>query len=102
LICSVFSPPGIENTYEAHMLNGIYYYTLDSINSIFVLFKSYLVIRFYSHYSKWFTYEAEMLIKRFGFTPNIGFVIKAELKRRPFKILLVLILVVSIEAALMV
>lgn len=84
------------------MLGGTYTLRLDSIVSIFQLLKTYHFIRLYVHYSPWLTSETHQICRKFGFTPDLYFVIKTELKQRPFKVLIISMLTLSTLAGLII
>ena len=102
LMCSMVSPPGFNNVHQAKMLGGTYEFKLDSFMAILSLIKAYHFIRLYTHYSVWLSDETQHICKRFGFIPNFYFVIKTELKQRPFKILFLALTILSLLAALII
>ena len=80
LLCSFVCPPGVVGIFEARMLGGTYLFKIDSFVGILSLFKTYHIVRVYSHYSVWLSDETYHICKKFGFIPNLYFVIKTELK----------------------
>jgi hypothetical protein len=58
-LCMLFIPPGVDSGFDGYILGGGYYqYSYDAILCIFTLGKSYLVLRLYSHFSKWTSEDA--------------------------------------------
>lgn len=77
---TMVSPPGTNGQYATKLLGGMYLFKVDSLVSIISLCRVYHFIRLYVHYSKWLSGETHQICKRFGFVPDISFVIKTELK----------------------
>jgi hypothetical protein len=84
------------------MLGGIYSFNVDSLVAIFSVLRIYHFVRVYVHYSVWFTGETQLICKKFGFIPDLYFVIKTELKVRPFKVLLSAMFLIAMVAALII
>jgi hypothetical protein len=81
------------------MLGGTYLFRVDSLVAVLSVLKIYHFVRLYVHYSVWFTGETQLICKKFGFIPDLYFVIKTELKVRPFQVLLSAMLVMALVAA---
>jgi hypothetical protein len=84
------------------MLGGIYVFKVDSLVAILSVLKIYHFVRLYVHYSVWFTGETQLICKKFGFIPDLYFVIKTELKVRPFPVLFSVMVIMSLVAALII
>lgn len=97
-----FLPPAISAYYKVPLLGGTYDFKVDSLVAIFSLLRIYHFVRLYVHYSVWFTGETQLICKKFGFIPDLYFVIKTELKQRPFTVLVTMMLTMSIIAALII
>lgn len=54
------------------------------------------------HYSAWLTGETFQICRKFGFTPDLYFVLKTELKQRPFKVLICSMAALSVLAGLII
>ena len=98
LINCFFMPPAASAQFKTIMLGGEYTFRLDSLVAVFSVVRIYHFVRLYVHYSVWFTGETQLICKKFGFIPDLYFVIKTELKVRPFKVLLSAMLVVALVA----
>ncbi len=84
------------------LLGGQFKFKVDSLVATCSLLRIYHFARLYVHYSVWFTAETQLICKKFGFIPDLYFVIKTELKTRPFKVLVFMMMVISVVAALIV
>ena len=81
------------------MLGGVYTFRVDSLVAVLSVLRIYHFVRVYVHYSVWFTGETQLICKKFGFIPDLYFVIKTELKVRPFTVLLSAMIFGAIIAA---
>lgn len=97
-----FMPPAVRGESKTDMLGGIYSFNVDSLVAIFSVLRIYHFVRVYVHYSVWFTGETQLICKKFGFIPDLYFVIKTELKVRPFKVLLSAMLLIAMVAAIII
>jgi hypothetical protein len=84
------------------MLGGTYTFRVDSLVAVLSVLRIYHFVRVYVHYSVWFTGETQLICKKFGFIPDLYFVIKTELKSRPFTVLLTAMMFGAIIAASMI
>jgi hypothetical protein len=84
------------------MLGGVYLFKIDSLVAVLSILKIYHFVRLYVHFSVWFTGETQLICKKFGFIPDLYFVIKTELKVRPFTVLLSAMIVMSVAAAIII
>jgi hypothetical protein len=75
-----FLPPVVFAYYPMDLLGGFYEFKVDSLVAICSLLRIYHFARLYVHYSVWFTAETQLICKKFGFIPDLYFVIKTELK----------------------
>ena len=75
-----FLPPVVKAFYPMDLLGGKYNFKVDSLAVIFSLLRVYHFARLYVHFSVWFTGETQLICKKFGFIPDLYFVIKTELK----------------------
>jgi len=66
LICSVTAVPNVNVVIEGRMVGGDYAYHLSDLFLIIMLLRCYLILRLYEHYSKWTTYKAHVLCKKYG------------------------------------
>jgi hypothetical protein len=95
-------PPVLHAYFPMSLLGGDYKFKVDSLVAMCSLMRIYHFARLYVHFSVWFTAETQLICKKFGFIPDLYFVIKTELKQRPFKMLCLILVVMSIVAALIV
>jgi hypothetical protein len=102
LLNCFFMPPAVRGAQKTDMLGGIYSFNVDSLVAIFSVLRIYHFVRVYVHYSVWFTGETQLICKKFGFIPDLYFVIKTELKVRPFKVLLSAMFLIAMVAALII
>ena len=58
--------------------------TLDAILFSCNLVKAYLFVRVYEQFSKWTSEEADKICKKFKTNASIPFLVKSELKHRPY------------------
>ena len=63
MICSICTPPYVDEGFYGKMLGGNYTYSMNDMISVITFIKSYTLIRLYYHYSRWTTPEAEELCK---------------------------------------
>lgn len=91
-ICSICCPPYFDYSFKGYVLQGSYEYSYDAIINVITIIKSYLVLRTYSHYSKWSNERSVRVCKKHKCQASVRFAIKSELKRRPYLMLLILML----------
>jgi len=84
LLCSIVSPPGLDQTFSGELYNGTYTYSYDALITIISLLKSYLILRIYWHYCSWTTDKALKVAKQHNTKITMKFALKAELKYRPY------------------
>jgi len=97
-----FMPPAVKHLFQTNMLGGTYTFRVDSLVAVLSVLRIYHFVRVYVHYSVWFTGETQLICKKFGFIPDLYFVIKTELKSRPFTVLLTAMMFGAIIAASMI
>ena len=102
LLNCFFMPPALKHYFPTYMLGGIYTFRVDSLVAVLSVMRIYHFVRLYVHYSVWFTGETQLICKKFGFIPDLYFVIKTELKVRPFTVLLSAMIFGAIVAASMI
>jgi len=74
-----FMPPALSAYSSTNMLGGLYLFKIDSLVAVLSILKIYHFVRLYVHFSVWFTGETQLICKKFGFIPDLYFVIKTEL-----------------------
>jgi hypothetical protein len=94
LSCAFFMPPYANYVYTGYMMDLIYCYNLNAIISFFVLLKCYIILRVYSYFSRWTSDTANSICMKYKVRTGIHFAIKAELKKRPYTVLIILMIVV--------
>jgi hypothetical protein len=62
----------------------VFYYSLSNILTIFILLRSYHIIRLLNTYSSYSSYRNERVCRLMNSNPSLGFRIKAYLKTNPF------------------
>lgn len=100
VLCSVSGLPDVNYKFTGKMLGGNYIYHLSDVFLIVMLSRCYLILRLYEHYSKWTSYSAYSLCKKYGTNADAFFAMKSDLKDRPFitigVIMLMLILIFGV------
>ena len=95
VILGVFNPPYLNNVFYGTMLNITYVYDYSSLLTYLIIMKSYLIIRVYTYYSYWTSDLAKSVCKKYKLEVGIQFAIKAELMKRPY-IMLTIMMVISL------
>ena len=83
-----------------NILCDMFFLSFDALVNVITLLKSYLVLRTYQHYSQWNNERAVRTCKKMKCQATVGFAIKAELKRRPYFMLGILMLVTIVYLGL--
>lgn len=91
------NPPYINYFFTGTMEGYDFAFSLGGVICIINMFKSYLVIRVYTYFSKWTTETATSLCNNWGVNPGVHFAFKAELKYRPFSILTIIFIAIMIS-----
>ena len=91
-ICMIFCPPYVDFHFSGSVLLGTYTYSIDGLVSIITLGKSYLVLKLYGHYSPWTSERAAKICAKYKCQASVGFAVKAELKKRPYLMLGILMM----------
>ena len=94
-ILIICDPPGLNYFFTGTMENFIFAFSLGSLICIISFFKSYIIIRVYAYFSRWMTDTAYSLANDAHVNGGLHFAFKSELKKRPYSILL-FVLVISI------
>jgi len=92
--CILVSPAGFDYNITFNQLGRDMTVTLDAILFSCNLVKAYLFVRVYEQYSKWTSEEADKICKKFKTNATIGFLVKSELKHRPYTMVSVNLLIV--------
>jgi len=93
IICGIFYPPHLNLIYSGSTSDVIYANNMNSIISFVVMFKSYIIIRVYSYFSRWTNDLARNICIKENVKAGIKFAIKAELKKRPYLVLSIFMVV---------
>lgn len=80
LIC----PPFIDVYVEIDQLKGKILLSLDTVCFFFCLLRFYNVLKVPEQYSIWTTEESTKICKKYKFTPDTSFLVRAELAKRPY------------------
>lgn len=94
IIIGVCYPPFLNYVLSGTMLGLIYVYNYNSIISIIVFLKLYILGRVFSYYSRWTSDTAVAICNKYKVKSGIQFAIKSEMKKRPEIILSVLLFIV--------
>lgn len=93
-VCAFFYPPFLNQIIYGNMLNSVYVYNVNGLISFVVMLKSYIILRVYSYFSRWTSDTANSVCNKYKVRAGIYFAIKAELKKRPYTILTITLLIV--------
>lgn len=91
-ICIFFYPPFVNKCIAGSHETIIYVYSLNSIFSIFSFFKIYLIMRLILYSSRYYTKISQAICKNHKITPGFQFILKCEMKLRPFTTMVSLVL----------
>lgn len=94
--CILVSPAGFDYNITFNQLGRDCTITLDAILFSCNLTKAYLFLRVYEHLSKWTSDQSIELCKKYKTNADIGFLIKSELKYRPYTMISVCITVILV------
>lgn len=86
-ICLIFYPPFLRYILTGKQIGFLYSYSINSVISIVVLIKFYLICRIFMHYSRWTSDNAVSFCNKYKVKNGIHFAIKSEMKKRPFTVL---------------
>ncbi len=81
---SMICPPFIDLKFRIAQLNGHIHLSLNTVCCLLCLLRFYNVLKVPEQYSLWTTEESTKVCKKYKFSPDISFLIRAELKRRPY------------------
>lgn len=84
LLCSITSLPDLNVKWTGTMSGKYFIYHITDIFMMIMLLKSYLILRLYEHYSKWTSFNAYKICKKYSTTADAFFGLKSDLKDRPF------------------
>lgn len=79
----VHCPPGLDTTFEVEMLQFTVIYSVDSIFTLALLLRLYLVVRLFSAYSKFMEPRAEMILRWHGMETTTKFAVKGFIYEHP-------------------
>ena len=92
LILIIFNPPNLNFFFTGTMENYIFAFSLGGLICIETMFKSYIIIRLYTYFSKYMTDTAKYLCNDSKTNSGIHFSLKCELKNRPYTILFIILI----------
>jgi len=92
LILIIFNPPNLNFFFTGTMENNIFAFSLGGLICIETMFKSYIIIRLYTYFSKYMTDTAKYLCNDSKTNSGIHFSLKCELKNRPYTILFIILI----------
>ena len=89
IILGIFNPPNLNYFFTGIMENYIFAFSLGGLICIETLFKSYVILRVYSYFSKYLTDSANSICNNSNTNTGVHFSIKCELKNRPYTVLFI-------------
>ena len=92
IILIIFDPPHLNFFFTGTMEENIFAFPLGGLICIITIFKSYIIIRLYSYFSKFKTETANYICNDSNVNFNIHFALKCELKKHPFLMLIILLI----------
>jgi hypothetical protein len=92
-ICAFFYPPYMNYVISGVMLGSEFVYNMNALISFVVTLKSYIILRVYSYFSRWTSDAANSICMKYRVRAGVHFAIKAELKKRPYTMLTILMLI---------
>ena len=92
LILIIVNPPKLNFFFTGTMENNIFAFSLGGLICIETMFKSYIIIRLYTYFSKYMTETSKYLCYDSNTNSGIHFSLKCELKSRPFTILFIILI----------
>ena len=92
LILIIVNPPKVNFFFTGTMENNIFAFSLGGLICIETMFKSYIIIRLYTYFSKYMTETSKYLCYDSNTNSGIHFSLKCELKSRPFTILFIILI----------
>ena len=90
LILGIFDPPSLNYFFTGIMENYIFAFSLGGLICIETLFKSYVILRVYTYFSKYMTNSAKSICNNSNTNSGVHFAIKCELKNRPYTVLFII------------
>ena len=89
IILGICDPPYLNYFFTGTMENYIFAFSLGGLINIETLFKSYVILRVYSYFSKYMTDSANSICNNSEANSGVHFAFKCELKHRPFTVLFI-------------
>ena len=96
LFNAIHTPPGVQYNFKVSQLDAEFEYSLAGIFVNLMLFRFYLVFRLFALYSKWTSKMAEECCELEGCEATTTFAIKGVLKDKPYKTLLIVMILSTI------
>ncbi len=93
ILMAIFNPPNFNSVISGNVLGILFVYDYNSLITYLVILKSYVILRVYSYFSKWTSMSAQYICQRLKVEPGIKFAIKAELKKRPYTMLCIMMVI---------
>ena len=90
IILGIFDPPTLNYFFTGTMENYIFAFSLGGLICIETLFKSYVILRVYTYFSKYMTNSAKSICNNSNTNSGVHFAIKCELKQHPYTVLLIM------------
>ncbi len=93
VFCLIHTPPGCNWVFEADQHGGTVKYPLNTFVSIIMLGRIYLIWRIFANYSSWNSESSEAICNKCLGVGDVNFAIKAELKDRPYTVVIVVMFI---------
>ena len=90
------SPPGFDYNLTFKQLGRDLTISLDAVLFSCNLIKTYLFVRVYEQFSRWTSDNAIKVCKKYKCNANVQFLVKSELKYRPYTMVSVCMVVVMV------
>jgi hypothetical protein len=90
------SPPGFDYNLTFKQLGRDLTISLDAVLFSCNLIKTYLFVRVYEQFSRWTSDNAINVCKKYKCNANVQFLVKSELKYRPYTMVSVCMVVVMV------
>ena len=99
LIVIITYPPIINTAISGALLNIYFVYNLNGIFNIIIMLKCYFIFRVYTYFSQWTNETANSIGNKYNVRTGLHFALKAELKTRPYTVLIIITTIALIICA---
>ena len=99
LIVIITYPPVLNTAISGALLNIYFVYNLNGIFNIIIMLKCYFIFRVYTYFSQWTNETANSIGNKYNVKTGLHFALKAELKTRPYTVLIIITVIALIICA---